>query len=403
MQPLKTVKGTIVRTTILDRYLNVQIEPVPFCAQGKRQFYMVDVTDHATEHYVLKTMEHSTDAEEFNVEVETLLEGWNLNKALSANPHIAKVLDVRLGKEPGTGRIYSETLLEDCGENLLDYCDNHDVSLAELTDYGDQTIQAMHFAHEQVKCFHGDLRPEKLFVKKGILKVLDFGGALFIGSTNDANTRKLLSTWSTGYWPPEKFAILDSGLSKADKLAVLSSFDVYSWGMTFYQLLTHKTEKELEKENILYKQTQDAYRGFNKMVLELATTVKPVEDFRAYFEPLLRIALEFDPTKRATLLGLRDHSYHNRGAVVRHAKDPNRKKEKIQAAVDEEEANPGTKKGMCHTCMKERNTAPKAILECTHKVCEQCIMGQVDKVLIERAAPAVEFFCYICKEKKKLS
>eukprot|EP01022_Parablepharisma_sp_SALTPOND_P015208 TRINITY_DN2129_c0_g1_i1.p1 TRINITY_DN2129_c0_g1~~TRINITY_DN2129_c0_g1_i1.p1 ORF type:complete len:651 (-),score=91.39 TRINITY_DN2129_c0_g1_i1:7339-9222(-) len=404
MQPLKSVRGTLVRTTILDKYLNVQVNPASFCTQGKRQFFTVSASDDKgnDSHYILKSMEHSTDTEEFNIEIESLLEGWNLNKTLSESPNIAKILGVRLGKEPGTGRIYSETLIEDCGESLLDYVSHNEISIVKLADYADQVVQALVFAHTQ-GIYHGDLRPEKIFVKDKVAKVLDFGGALFIGAENSVTTKKLLANWNTAYWPPEKFTLLDPGLSKAEKKEMLASFDVYSWGITFYQLLTKKTTKELEKENVLYKQTADSYKGFTKLLNELSAAHKSNAIFHTYFDPLLKMSLEFSPTKRATIFTLRDHSYHNKGVVAKKEGSSKKKKElSAEVLAKMESTTPEVHKGMCHACMKSKNAILKGNMQCGHNICENCIKDMINKIVIEKAETGFEFYCYVCKEKQKV-
>jgi len=403
MQSLKSVRGTIVRTTILDKYLNVQINPAPFCTQGKRQFYTVSavIGKQPESSYILKIAEHSTDAEEFNAEIEALLEGWNLNPNLTITcPYIAKILGVRICKEPGTGRVYSETLLEDCGENLLDYVNKHEVSIAELSEIADQVVQALVHAQSQ-GVYHGDLRPEKIFVKGKIAKVIDFGGALFIGVENDANTKKLLSSWNTAYWPPEKFSLLDAGLSKADKIKMLESFDVYSWGMSFYQILSKKSLKDIEKENIIHKQSSETYKGFMKLISDLAIQNKQNSIYKTYFEPLLPMTLEFNNSKRATILSIRDHSYHNKGIISKNEAKEKSKNREMQAAIQKlDEKNAETNRGTCHACMKDKNAILKATMECGHKVCENCAKELIKKMTTEPTKGIFQFHCFICKEKK---
>ena len=214
MQPLKTVKGRLIHTSILDKYNNVKVDPFPFCVQGKEKFFKIictptDLRFNIDQNLVLKSIEHSNEPAEFNAEISFLFEGHKANEKLANPLNIVKILSIRLGKEAGTGRIFSETLFEDCGKNLIDYIEENDVSEKDLSEYGHGVADALYYIHTK-GFFHGDLRPEKIFIdNKKIVKLLDFGGAMFLTAGKCKETNKLLMNWNTIYLPPEKFEVLD--------------------------------------------------------------------------------------------------------------------------------------------------------------------------------------------------
>jgi len=397
MQPLKNVKGNIVHTTILDKYLNVRVNTLPFCIQGKQQFFMVtclplDGKSGIEANYVLKSIEHSTNPIEFNTEVELLLKAWNLNKHKLDSVNIAKVIATQMAKESGTGLMYSEVLYEDCGQSLLHYVAQNEVEVSEMVDYAHQVVNALYIAG-QCGVYHGDVQPAKIFVKNSIVKIIDFGGTLFISEKRNEHIKKMLLNWSTIYWPPEKYTILESQASN-----VISSFDVYSWGITFYQLLSKKSVKELEAENIFYKQDSQSYKGFLNKLQELFISYKADKHFVMYFEPLLKIALEFSKDNRATLELLYDHSYYNKGLMVKKGEIKKVEMKTMQKNL----LVSNDKKILCHCCMKETRIVLKGTLECGHKTCENCTNYGINNVLIRRIESELKFYCYLCKNKRKI-
>lgn len=93
-----------------------------------------------------------------------------------------------------------------------------------------QTLEAMSYAH-QAHVVHRDIKPRNiLLTEAGAVKVTDFGLAKIQGGTSDS--KALTRTGFTGgtlyYMPPEQL----EGLHRVDHRS-----DVYSLGMTFYELL----------------------------------------------------------------------------------------------------------------------------------------------------------------------
>eukprot|EP00826_Nyctotherus_ovalis_P011734 TRINITY_DN13059_c0_g1_i3.p1 TRINITY_DN13059_c0_g1~~TRINITY_DN13059_c0_g1_i3.p1 ORF type:complete len:604 (-),score=134.45 TRINITY_DN13059_c0_g1_i3:33-1643(-) len=328
------------------------------------------------------------------------MESFNLSTTLKDCKHVAKVFDVRIAKDPVTELTYSETLLENAGECLCDYVMGKAVSTSELSDYSHQVIEALSFAHEKKIC-HGSLRPEKIFVNNRIAKVIDFGGTLLIGTEGDGNMKKVINSWNGVYYPPDRYEILNVGLSKEEKREILFSFDIYSFGMIFYQLISKKQIIVLNREEELYKKSAISYKGFIKILSELADLHKSDEVFTKYFEALLKSVLEYERLRRPKIEGLYKKSVKSLEKLSKRDFEGEVTSEKEESKSDmDENSNP---KLTCAICMKENKLGLKAKMECDHEVCEKCIKLAIKKAISENAASSLELNCHICRMKLKLT
>ena len=110
------------------------------------------------------------------------------------------------------------------GQNLEDIiADDGALDTDRAIDYSHQIALALDHAHRQ-GVIHRDLRPPNVLVSRsGVLKVADFGTSRFLEVAAHGTT----VIGSPPYMAPEQF----------DGRAVLSS-DIYSLGVTMYQMLT---------------------------------------------------------------------------------------------------------------------------------------------------------------------
>ena len=100
------------------------------------------------------------------------------------------------------------------------------VTLPEVLSYTAQVLEALVYAH-RLGVVHRDIKPSNIMItESGLVKLLDFGIALQEQSTHLTQTGYLLGSLS--YMSPEQV----NG-SKAT-----SRSDIYSVGVTFYELLT---------------------------------------------------------------------------------------------------------------------------------------------------------------------
>jgi len=390
------VRGKLIRTTILDKYSNVKIDPYPFCVQGKEQFFKVICNSDRAEHnFLLKSIEHSTNPEEFNSEFTFLLDGKEYNEKLSKSSSIARIINLRLSKESGTGRTYSETLIEGCGQNLLEYKEQKVVSVIEWSEIAHKVVEAIEYAHKD-KVFHGDIRPEKIFINSAKnVKVIDFGGSFFLSAGRNGVTERVLLERKITYWPPEKFEVLDLDISNEKRKELLLSFDIYSWGMTFYQLISNKTVKDIERENILYKQNEKNYSGFIRVLDEIASLYNKESTYMVYFDLLFRKSLEFNTTKRIQAEELCNIS---RGRYGLKFKSEATKIEERKSLLKKKEER---HKNLCYCCMTEFNTVIKGLIGCDHKVCTGCIHKAISNTINE-SETSLQFACCLCKLTSKI-
>eukprot|EP00826_Nyctotherus_ovalis_P007612 TRINITY_DN11925_c0_g1_i2.p1 TRINITY_DN11925_c0_g1~~TRINITY_DN11925_c0_g1_i2.p1 ORF type:complete len:509 (+),score=109.99 TRINITY_DN11925_c0_g1_i2:92-1618(+) len=263
----------------------------------------------------------------------------------------------------------------------------------------DQVLQGLAFAHSKNLC-HGNLRTDKIFIKDKLVKIIDFAGAIFVGSEGDASAKKLLNNWNNVYYPPDRLELLSPNLTKEEKMAILLSFDIYSFGMICYQLISRKSLKALETEAVLYKSNMTQYKEFSRILKELFEVYKGDKAFVYYFEPLLKVTLEFDRLKRPVVIEVHEKSKRNLRRVPRkkrREKEESKESEESDMEVYEEE-----EKALCYICMTDCTSTLKAIMECNHETCSKCLKHSIKKVVIDRSELVLEPFCYSCKSREKL-
>lgn len=146
-----------------------------------------------------------------------------------------------------------------------------------------QSLEAMAYAH-QASVVHRDIKPRNILLTRGgYVKVTDFGLAKIQESTEEG--RGLTRTGITGgtlyYMPPEQL----EGLSRVDHRG-----DIYSLGMTCYELLAGRVPFDKQKSEFTILKAIDAH------------TFPPIDHFAPEVpKPLAEIvtkALEHDPEDR---------------------------------------------------------------------------------------------------------
>jgi eukaryotic-like serine/threonine-protein kinase len=114
------------------------------------------------------------------------------------------------------------------GETLANRLSRAPISTAEAVDYSDQILSALSYAHKQY-IIHRDIKPANMMLTpQGIVKLMDFGIAR--SSSDGTLTSTGTTLGSLNYMPPEQVR----GQS-AD-----SRSDIYSYGVSLYELLTGK-------------------------------------------------------------------------------------------------------------------------------------------------------------------
>jgi serine/threonine protein kinase len=143
------------------------------------------------------------------------------------HPNIAHLLD---GGTTTDGRPYF-VMEFIAGQPINEYCDNHQLSVADRLKLFRQVCAAVQYAHQNL-IVHRDLKPGNILVTEdGTPKLLDFGIAkLLAADTGQAVTRTVtgLRLMTPDYASPEQ---VRGG-------TITTASDIYSLGTVLYELLT---------------------------------------------------------------------------------------------------------------------------------------------------------------------
>ena len=154
-------------------------------------------------------------------------------------------------------------------------------TVAETIAIGTQIINAIRHAHK-VGVIHRDIKPNNvLLCEDGIVKVMDFGLAKVILDLDSQNTATHAAAGTLYYMSPEQV----KGLKNVDKRS-----DIYSLGMTLYEMLAGRTPFDKgESEFITQKQIVDG---------KIPSPVKYNSSIPKDLVSIIMKAIDKDPEKR---------------------------------------------------------------------------------------------------------
>ncbi len=247
--------------------------------------------------YVLKTFQYATtevkDIEQARQEYEIPL---NLAQG---NNHIIKPLVKKELEDKAAGVLFIEMLFEYGGNNLLSLMNN--LKPEELLSILRQTIDALAYLESQ-GVFHSDVKPQNIVIRNGIVKLIDFGVAknfekqtMLMKQTVHLTEKVIGQTFR--YSPPEIFV--------KDSKYIINKIDVYSWGMTFYQLLSRKPDTTLAKEGELARENPSNYKNFMAVVQKTRIVGDSNLLVTNMILPMLVRALAFNPEDRPDFANLK--------------------------------------------------------------------------------------------------
>ena len=145
------------------------------------------------------------------------------------HPHIARLLDGGT-TEDGLPYFVMEFIE---GQPLYNYCDGHQLTVAERLKLFMSICDALHYAHQK-QVVHRDIKPSNVLVtSEGVPKLLDFGIAKLldpglVGDITHDPTATAMRLMTPEYASPEQ---VQGGTTSP-------TTDVYSLGVLLYELLT---------------------------------------------------------------------------------------------------------------------------------------------------------------------
>ncbi|MEP7302895.1 MAG: protein kinase [Caldimonas sp.] len=195
---------------------------------GMAEVWLAARVDGAFERKVAIKLLHSHPA---RAQREALAERFKRERTILASldhPNIARLSDagVTAAGQPWLALEYVQ------GEAIRPWCDGKRLAVAQRVGVFAQVLRAVEYAHASL-VMHRDLKPSNILVTDdGSVKLLDFGIAKLLESSNQASantdlTRQSGRPLTLQYASPEQ--LLDQPLTTAS--------DVYSLGVVLYELL----------------------------------------------------------------------------------------------------------------------------------------------------------------------
>ena len=280
---------------ILDRYEILDIK-----MGGMGIVYIASDKDNkptlAVKTYQNKFISNKNAIDRFIAEAETWIK-------IGEHPNI--VCAIMVLKIDGKPYIFMEYI---DGGDLSDYIGKLDI--AHFLLYATQFCNGMDYAYKKLKVIHRDIKPQNILISKNMrLKITDFGLAKAVaqntmdGEMDSSNqmVSRGMGTWQ--YMPPEQFPEEIQRQFHFPIREVTTRSDIYSFGVTFYQLYTGRLpfqtieqifkrnpfspqDLKLNLHNRLYfllvkcleKNPEDRYKDFEELHGELCSILPGLDN-----------------------------------------------------------------------------------------------------------------------------
>jgi len=157
---------------------------------------------------------------------------------------------------------------------------------------------------------HFDIKPTNMVydTKKDLLKIVDMGNAF--GSSNrkrfaatTENLKEKVTGFTPEFAPPEVLLMESSLIEELDVKLPLPGIDVYCWAMSFFAIVTNRSNIHLRNYVKSYKMRSEVdYKEFMKVVKDSFDSVKPKNskeiELMKIVSDLLTRALEYKAEER---------------------------------------------------------------------------------------------------------
>ncbi|MEO0897537.1 MAG: serine/threonine-protein kinase [Bacteroidota bacterium] len=199
------------------------------------------------------------------------------------HPHIAQIYD---GGETKDGLSYLIMEYVD-GKHVMDYVTHHKLDLHKKIDLFLKIAESIAYAHTQL-VLHGDIKPSNVLIDpNGEPKLLDFGIAKLIDSSEGTSAQTQTQAFTPEYSSPEQI----QGIS------LQTSSDVYQLGLLLYEMLTEKRAFQFEGKNMI-ERNQHILHHIPKSPSSLAQNSKNRQLINGDLDNIIMACIRKEPSKR---------------------------------------------------------------------------------------------------------
>lgn len=197
---------------------------------------------------------------------QTLVENFQ-NEAIALDkvrhPHIIRRLGHGTAADLGGVPFHYLVLEYMPGGDLLSFCRNRPLELADALFYFRQVAEALSYAHSQ-RVIHRDVKPNNLLLSAdhGVVKIADFG----VAKMTPDDTVEITRVGTNVYAPPEHHPDSpDDSLN--EKLT--PSADIYSLAKTIYTAMTGRAPRQFARQPITELTAELARKPWGAQLLEV--------------------------------------------------------------------------------------------------------------------------------------
>lgn len=247
-----------------------------------------------------------------------------------------------------------------------------------------------------------DIKPDKMVYDKDkdLLKIVDLGSSL---SSLIKKGIESPESEDMVFAPPE---ILRKEKSSADPA------EIYYWAMTFYSLIASEHLEELEPQCQKFKQEAEGYKGLIKNIEDSINSLKAENNTAIAAKNVVKSviikALEYDPSKRATLSQVISEMENiGKAAPTEEEKSsgaqngtPSAIPVSVQPSEKIQDPFANLPPNTCRGCLKPIKS--KVELNCDHTVCKNCLIVFAFSAFVKKDPYQLSCFCPTCNEVSEL-